>query len=166
VQVFDPQAIPVPAGHFIGGRLVTDAGRIPVRRPSDNRVHAELPLADAATVDAAVHDAWRAWRTSDWARRAPRERARVLRRWADLIEADARGLAPLEAVCFDTAGPRCRCLGRAIHGRGPALLCRIRRQAWWRRSRHPAGIGKDLGRQAVEANLRCKSVLIDFSEPR
>ncbi|QBY55857.1 aldehyde dehydrogenase family protein [Cupriavidus oxalaticus] len=99
MQVFDPQTIPVPAGHFIGGRLVTDAGRIPVRRPSDNRVHAELPLADAATVDAAVQDAWRALRTSDWARRAPRERARVLRRWADLIEADVRGLAPLEAVC-------------------------------------------------------------------
>lgn len=76
-----------------------DAGRIPVRRPSDNQVHAELPLADAAAVDAAVQDAWKAWRTSDWARRAPRERARVLRRWADLIEADVQGLAPLEAVC-------------------------------------------------------------------
>ncbi len=76
-----------------------DAGRIPVRRASDNQVHAELPLADAAAVDAAVQDAWKAWRTSDWARRAPRERARVLRRWADLIEADVQGLAPLEAVC-------------------------------------------------------------------
>lgn len=76
-----------------------DTGRISVRRPSDNQVHAELPLADAATVDAAVQDAWRAWRTSNWARRAPRERARVLRRWADLIEADVGSLAPLEAVC-------------------------------------------------------------------
>ena len=27
---------------------------------------------------------------------------------------------------------------------------------------HQSGIGKDLGRQAVEANLRFKSVLIDF----
>jgi aldehyde dehydrogenase (NAD+) len=27
---------------------------------------------------------------------------------------------------------------------------------------HQSGIGKDLGRQAVEANLRHKSVLIDF----
>ena len=27
---------------------------------------------------------------------------------------------------------------------------------------HQSGIGKDLGRQAVEANLRQKSVLIDF----
>ncbi|MGY2489234.1 aldehyde dehydrogenase family protein [Cupriavidus sp. CP313] len=99
MQIFDPQTVRVPSGHFIGGRLVPDAGRIAVRRPSDNQVHAELPLADAATVDAAVQDAWKAWRTSDWARRAPRERARVLRRWADLIEADVRGLAPLEAVC-------------------------------------------------------------------
>lgn len=89
----------MPSGHFIGGRLVPEAGSIAVRRPSDNEVHAELPLADAATVDAAVQDAWRAWRTSDWARRAPRERARVLRRWADLIEADVGSLAPLEAVC-------------------------------------------------------------------
>ncbi|MFS8981393.1 aldehyde dehydrogenase family protein [Cupriavidus necator] len=99
VQIFDPQTVSVASGHFIGGRLVPDAGRIPVRRPSDNQVHAELPLADAAAVDAAVQDAWKAWRTSDWARRAPRERARVLRRWADLIEADVQGLAPLEAVC-------------------------------------------------------------------
>ena len=28
---------------------------------------------------------------------------------------------------------------------------------------HQSGIGKDLGRQAVEANLRFKSVLIDFA---
>lgn len=29
---------------------------------------------------------------------------------------------------------------------------------------HQSGIGKDLGRQAVEANLRLKSVLMDFTE--
>jgi aldehyde dehydrogenase (NAD+) len=28
---------------------------------------------------------------------------------------------------------------------------------------HQSGIGKDLGRQAVEANLRFKSVLVDFA---
>lgn len=99
VAKFDPQTIRVPSGHFIGGRLVPDAGRITVRRPSDNAVHAELPLADASTVDAAVQDAWQAWRTTDWARRAPRDRARVLRRWADLIDADVANMAPLEAVC-------------------------------------------------------------------
>ncbi|GKT01986.1 aldehyde dehydrogenase family protein [Acidovorax sp. SUPP3434] len=97
--LFDPRSIAVPAGHFIGGHLVPDAGRIAVLRPSDGQWHADLPLADAATVDAAVQDAWQAWRTTDWARRAPRERARVLRRWADMIEADGPQLAPLEAVC-------------------------------------------------------------------
>lgn len=97
--LFDPRSIAVPAGHFIGGRLVPDAGRIAVLRPSDGQWHADLPLADAATVDAAVQDAWQAWRTTDWARRAPRERARVLRRWADMIGADGPQLAPLEAVC-------------------------------------------------------------------
>lgn len=99
MQVFDPRQIQVPSGHFIGGRLVPEAGRMAVHRPSDGLPHAELPLGDATTVDAAVRDAWSAWRQSDWARRAPRERARVLRRWADLIEADAAQLGPLEAVC-------------------------------------------------------------------
>ena len=99
MQVFDPHSIAVPSGHFIGGQLVCDTARLTVLRPSDSQIHAELPVADASTVDAAVQDAWRAWRTTDWARRAPRERARVLRRWADLIEADAPRLAPMEAVC-------------------------------------------------------------------
>ena len=99
MQVFDPDQIAVPAGHYIGGRLVEDRARLSVQRPSDGRPHADLPIGDAATVDAAVQDAWTAWRLSDWARRAPRERARVMRRWADLIEADVDRLAPLEAVC-------------------------------------------------------------------
>jgi len=99
MQVFDPRQVHVPSGHFIGGRLVADAGRIVVHRPSDAQPHAELPLADAACVDVAVRDASRAWCKTDWARRAPRERARVLRRWAELIEADGERIAPLEAVC-------------------------------------------------------------------
>jgi aldehyde dehydrogenase (NAD+) len=99
MSLFDPHTIAVASGHFIGGRLVADTARLAVLRPSDGQAHAELPVADASIVDAAVQDAWRAWRTSDWARRAPRERARVLRRWADLIEADVQHMAPLEAVC-------------------------------------------------------------------
>lgn len=99
MQLFDPRSIAVSCGHFIDGRVVRDAPQMHVLRPSDGQVHGELPLADASTVDAAVQSAWQAWRMSDWARRAPRERARVLRRWADLIEADVARLAPLEAVC-------------------------------------------------------------------
>ncbi|SEF22081.1 aldehyde dehydrogenase family protein [Variovorax sp. NFACC27] len=99
MQIFDPRQIHVSSGHFIGGRLIPDVGRMVVRRPSDGQPHAELPLADAATVDTAVRDAYSAWRVSDWARRPPRERARVLRRWAELVEVDAARLGPLEAVC-------------------------------------------------------------------
>jgi len=96
---FDPAAFQMPCGHFIGGRVVEAPDSLTVHRPSDGRPHAALPLADASTVDAAVRDADTAHRRSDWARRAPRERARVLRRWADLVEADVEFLAPLEAVC-------------------------------------------------------------------
>jgi aldehyde dehydrogenase (NAD+) len=99
MQLFRPEHIQATPGHFIGGRIVTDTARLTVQRPSDGQPHAELPLADASTVDAAVRDAWTAQRSSDWSRGAPRDRARVLRRWADLIEADVERLAPLEAVC-------------------------------------------------------------------
>ncbi|HEY3047322.1 MAG TPA: aldehyde dehydrogenase family protein, partial [Polaromonas sp.] len=100
MQAFDPNHISVPTGHFINGALVGDARAetMAVRRPSDGQVYAQLPLADEALVDRAVEASWKAWRSSDWARRAPRERARVLRRWADLVEADAPTLGLIEAV--------------------------------------------------------------------
>ncbi|UUT23004.1 aldehyde dehydrogenase family protein [Pseudomonas sp. T8] len=55
-------------------------------------------IADAELVEEAVNNAWQAFARSDWASRPPRERARVMRRWADLVEAEAAILAPLEAV--------------------------------------------------------------------
>ena len=99
MRSFDPENIIVPAVHFIGG-LGIDHGvaSLDVRRPSDNRVYASVPVADANRVDEAVEGAWRAYKNTDWAKRSPRDRARVLRRWADLIEADVDRLAPLEAV--------------------------------------------------------------------
>jgi aldehyde dehydrogenase (NAD+) len=95
----DPDRIEVPQGHFIGGCLVrTPSHRLEVLRPSDGRPYAALDAADAATVDEAVRDAHRAWRTSGWAVGAPRDRARALHRWADLIEADAQALGTMEGV--------------------------------------------------------------------
>jgi acyl-CoA reductase-like NAD-dependent aldehyde dehydrogenase len=95
---FDPNSVNVRCAHFIDGEYRDSSGRIDVSRPSDGQVYAELPLADADTVDEAVSNAHQAFVSSDWARRPPRERARVMRRWADLIEADGQILAPLEAV--------------------------------------------------------------------
>lgn len=96
---FDPATIAVPCGHFIGGQLI-DGGDplIEVRRPSDGAVMGLLPNAGAATVDHAVRNAQQAWESSGWGTRSPRERARVMLRWADLILEDIDTLARLEAV--------------------------------------------------------------------
>jgi aldehyde dehydrogenase (NAD+) len=96
---FDPRHLDVPAGHFIDGALTSDsAGNLAVRRPCDGTVYTSLPLASADIVDRAVSSAKKAFRTSDWAKRPPRERARVMRRWADLVDANKQELAQLEAV--------------------------------------------------------------------
>jgi aldehyde dehydrogenase (NAD+) len=99
MSAFDPDKISIPGGHFIGGRFV-DAGShaIDVARPSDGRRYAGLPIASPEDVDRAVENSWNAFRTSGWARMAPRDRARLLRRWADRVEADVDRLAPLEAL--------------------------------------------------------------------
>ena len=96
---FDPRAIAVRSAHFIGGEYVETQGpALDVARPSDGEVYASLPVGDASLVAHAVENASRAWRKSGWGTMAPRERARILRRFADLIAADAATLAPLEAL--------------------------------------------------------------------
>jgi aldehyde dehydrogenase (NAD+) len=69
-----------------------------VRRPSDGKVYAEVPIAAAAIVDSAVSNAQATFETSDWATGAPRARARILRRWAELIETHSDELARIEAL--------------------------------------------------------------------
>ncbi|WP_062205529.1 aldehyde dehydrogenase [Aureimonas sp. AU12] len=96
---FDPAAVRIPSGHFIDGELVMGAGEtIAVARPSDASGIADLPIADAATVDRAVENAAEAQRASGWGTMAPRERARLMRRFADHIEANGVELGRLEAL--------------------------------------------------------------------
>jgi aldehyde dehydrogenase (NAD+) len=96
---FDPDQLSIHSAHFIGGRYVSgDANTVDVRRPSDNRAYAALPVAEAELVDQAVQNAWQAYKKTNWAKQAPRDRARVMRRWAELIEADVQNLARLEAL--------------------------------------------------------------------
>lgn len=95
---FDPASVTLPRGHFIAGEWVGDRDGIDLRRPSDAAAFATCPVADADLVDRAVAAARRTLATSGWARIAPRDRARALHRWADLIEAEAETLARLEAV--------------------------------------------------------------------
>ncbi|WP_213303202.1 aldehyde dehydrogenase family protein [Paraburkholderia sacchari] len=96
---FDPSAVALPKGHFIGGAYyATDEEQIAVHRPSDGRLLGYIPDASDSTVDFAVSNALHAWKTSGWGTRAPRERARVLTRWAELIDQHAVSLAQLETV--------------------------------------------------------------------
>jgi aldehyde dehydrogenase (NAD+) len=96
---FDPSAVSLPQGHFIGGKhFVANEPEIAVYRPSDGRLLGHIPDACADTVDYAVSNAMQAWKTSGWATQPPRERAKVLIRWAELIDRHAVSLAQLEAV--------------------------------------------------------------------
>lgn len=95
---FDPREVAVRCAHFIGGRTCDARAELEVFRPSDGGFQSGLPCASADLVDEVVEGTWRAWKASDWASRPPRERARVMRHWADLVEADGAVLGPLEAV--------------------------------------------------------------------
>ena len=95
---FDPKRVESRCAHFIGGVYRQDQAQLEVIRPSDGEHYADLPIANTTMVDEVVENSWHAFKTSDWASRPPRERARVMRRWADLIDADIATLAPLEAV--------------------------------------------------------------------
>jgi aldehyde dehydrogenase (NAD+) len=96
---FDPETLAFPFHHFIDGKPVAAIAAGPeMRRPSDGRAYGECPVADADLVDRAVQSAKRALKTSGWSDVRPRERAKVMQRWADLMEEEAVTLARLEAV--------------------------------------------------------------------
>lgn len=97
-SIFDAGNISPVCGHFIDGGYVEDRPAFDVRRPSDGAVYAASPNADSEMVDRAVRSAQSALAKSGWGTCAPRDRARILRRWADLIDADKEALGKLEAV--------------------------------------------------------------------
>ena len=82
--------------HFVGGEFHA-GGRAsaPVVDPATGDPLAELPLAGAAEIDAAVGAARRAF--PGWAATMPGERAAALLALADAIEADADALGRLES---------------------------------------------------------------------
>ncbi|GMA27360.1 NAD-dependent succinate-semialdehyde dehydrogenase [Arenivirga flava] len=91
----DPTALldAVPRGLLIGGGWRTAERTFDVRDPSDGAVLAAVADADgddALDALAAAHEAFPAWRDT-----APRERAEVLRRAFDLLEARAEQAALL-----------------------------------------------------------------------
>ena len=85
---------------FIAGRYVAAASGETFEdvTPIDGRVIARVAATDKADVDLAVAAARRAFDSGVWAHQPPRERKRVLQRFAELILAHSDELALLETL--------------------------------------------------------------------
>jgi gamma-glutamyl-gamma-aminobutyraldehyde dehydrogenase len=66
--------------------------------PATGELIAVMAKGQAADIDAAVASGLAAWRDGRWAKLAPRQRADILQKWADLVEAHQNELALLETL--------------------------------------------------------------------
>lgn len=84
-----------PSDHFIAGEWAPSIGaeRIDVVNPATGEVWASVPAAVQEDLDAAMGAARRAFDEGPWPRMRPSERAEVLRRFADEVEARAERLS-------------------------------------------------------------------------
>jgi len=85
---------------FIGGRFVdAQSGKtFDTYDPSTGRVIAQVAEGDAADIDAAVMAARQAFETGVWGRMSGSERAKLMWKLAELIEANRDELAELESL--------------------------------------------------------------------
>ena len=96
-DIFNPDQIATRSEHFIAGEWMTNNdAEIEVLRPSDRKIQGLLCNGSESTVDQAVTAASLAYKNG-WGTMAPRDRALLLRKWADLIDANAEEIARLES---------------------------------------------------------------------
>lgn len=90
----------IATGLFIDGQSVAAlAGEtFDCVNPATGALLARMARGQAADVDRAVASGLAAWRDGRWAKQAPRARADVLLKWADLVEAHSEELALLESL--------------------------------------------------------------------
>ena len=86
--------------HFIDGEYVDslDGGRFETVDPATGDILAAVAAGSAADIDRAVAAADRAFRDGRWSRGEPRERMKILQRFADAVEANAEELAVLDTL--------------------------------------------------------------------
>jgi 5-carboxymethyl-2-hydroxymuconic-semialdehyde dehydrogenase len=108
-----PDGLPARIQHYIDGQFVDSIGgeTFGVLDPVTNEEYATAAAGQQADIDAAVRAATLAFHKGPWPRMKPRERARVLNRIADAVEAQDARLAELET--FDTGLPITQALGQA-----------------------------------------------------
>jgi phenylacetaldehyde dehydrogenase len=82
-------------GEFVGAK---SGKTFPVYNPANGEVIAHVPEAEAEDVNLAVHAARRAFDEGPWSRLTPSERARLLIKLADMIEANLDEFAEIESV--------------------------------------------------------------------
>ena len=94
-----------PTGLLIGGRVVEGrAARIPVTNPATGEVITEVSGANEQDIDDAVGTANDAFRNGVWRTMPIHDRAQLIHRFADGIEAQMTGLYELETM---NNGPPC-----------------------------------------------------------
>ena len=100
-----PAGLPAKIEHFIGGAPTpsADGATFEVADPVTNRPYATVAAGGPNDVDHAVTAASSAFTEGPWPTLPARERARILTRIADGIEARAQRIAELER--FDTGLP-------------------------------------------------------------
>ena len=93
-------ALSIEARAFIDGQYVDAASgqTFDDVSPVDGRVIARVASTDQADVDRAVRAARRAFEQGTWSHQSPRERKRILQRFAELILAHGEELALLETL--------------------------------------------------------------------
>jgi 5-carboxymethyl-2-hydroxymuconic-semialdehyde dehydrogenase len=108
-----PAGLPDRIRHYIDGAFTdsADGSTFDVLDPVTNEPYTTAAAGKQADIDRAVEAATRAFREGPWPRMKARERARVLNRIADAVEARDAELAEWET--FDTGLPITQALGQA-----------------------------------------------------
>jgi len=86
--------------HYVNGAPMKSSGkaRIDVVNPATGKVISSIADATQADVDSAVSAARTAFESDEWSKMQPAERAKLLSKFADTIEAHADELAMLEVI--------------------------------------------------------------------
>src|SRR3954452_17011991 len=109
-----PQDLPTHIQHYINGEFVDSASEatFDVLDPVSNTNYATAAAGQKEDIDRAVAAAREAFVNGPWPKMKPRERARVLNKIADAVEAQEARLAELET--FDTGLPITQAKGQAL----------------------------------------------------
>ncbi|MEV8041928.1 5-carboxymethyl-2-hydroxymuconate semialdehyde dehydrogenase [Arthrobacter sp. NPDC080082] len=109
-----PANLPTTIQHYINGRFVDSVSgkTFDVLDPASNQTYATAAAGQKEDIDLAVAAAREAFTNGPWPTMKPRERARVLNRIADAVEAQEARLAELET--FDTGLPITQAKGQAL----------------------------------------------------